>query len=126
MDKKEMISDIKYVIKPEIKNWVLFSHGTFVIFKNINKGDNLAEKAIEHMKKFGSVHPGSEAGDFNVRELENHKGWLVSGYGPNMATLVYPQEIENKNHDTLVVGIFGRTKRDKDSQELEIIHINTE
>lgn len=120
-----MIRHIKYLINPKIKNWVLFANGTFVTFENLNTEDNLAEKAIKRMKEFGPVHPGSEAGDFSIRELEKPKLWLVTGYGPNMYTLVYPEEIEKRNPDHFFVGMFGRTKRDRDSQELEIIHINS-
>ncbi len=46
------------------------------------------------------------------------------GYGYKMYTNVHPHELKNSNPDDVEIGIYGRSKRHKDSEELNIIHIN--
>jgi len=122
--KDEMINHVKYVLKPT--NWALFSNGTFVIIHEASNEADLIDKAINYMKRYGVVHAGSQAGDFNINEIFKEKLWLV-GFGSwaeHMYTLVYPEDLEQQNHNHLIVGMCGRTKRHKDSQELKIIHTN--
>jgi hypothetical protein len=91
----------------------------------MTKKENLKEKAIKHMKEFGPVHPGSEAADFGTIKCVNTEGWMVYGYGYGMYTYVHPHELEKSNPDDVLIGIYGRGKRHKDSEELKIIHVKT-
>jgi hypothetical protein len=125
MDNQEMIDHVKDSVNPKIQNWVLFANGTFVLFKKIESNEDLAEMAIEHIKKFGPAHGGSVSGDFATINLEKNKGWLVTGWSDIMYTFVHPMELENKNPSSFEIGFHGREKRHQDSQELRIIHINT-
>jgi hypothetical protein len=54
--------------------------------------------------------------------LVSTKGWLVTGHGNGMYTYVHPQELCSKPHD-VVIGIYGRSKRRKDSEEMKIIYV---
>lgn len=48
--------------------------------------------------------------------LVSIKGWLVTGHGCGMYTYVHPQELCSNPHD-IVIGIYGRSKSHKDSEE---------
>ena len=47
--------------------FAVFSHGSVVILKGANDSEEAARaEALEVMKRYGPVFPGSEAGDFNT------------------------------------------------------------
>jgi hypothetical protein len=103
------------------KSWVLFENGTCVIL--MEPGDDLAVHAVALMKEWGPVHPGGPAGDFGVIELPDDLGWVVTGHHEDILTFVGPDEVPSGDVNDLVVGLLGRSKRDRDSGELRIIHV---
>ena len=77
------------------------------------------------MKEFGPVSAGGPAGDFNVITLNLTEGWIVSGHGYGMYTYVHPTEIDKNSPNDITIGLFGRTKRNSDGENPNIIHINS-
>lgn len=118
-----LIERIKLVIKPNY-NWVLFSNGTVVILDKARSEDNVEDQAIALMKQFGPVYAGTSAGDMTIKQFNKPYGWLVSGHGPGIFTYVHPSELQISNPEDILVGIHGRSKRDKDSKEMRIIHVS--
>ncbi|WP_343914937.1 hypothetical protein [Aquimarina litoralis] len=121
---KSLLDNVKLAINPKFQDWVLFENGTYIIFDDTNKVKNIKDKAIELMKEFGPVNAGGPAGDFNVISLNQTKGWVVSGHGYGMYTYVHPNELNTNSPDDVTIGIFGRSKRDKDGNDPKIVHIN--
>ncbi|MDH5032981.1 MULTISPECIES: hypothetical protein [Chryseobacterium] len=119
-----MIEHVKLAINPKFQDWVLFENGTYIIFDDISIIENVKEKALQLMKEFGPVYAGGPAGDFNVIHLNLTEGWLVSGHGYGMYTYVHPSELDSESPNDLEIGLYGRSKRDSDGQNPEIIHIN--
>ncbi|RKE81883.1 hypothetical protein [Chryseobacterium sp. AG363] len=119
-----MIEHVKLAINPKFQDWVLFENGTYIIFDDISIIKNVKEKALQLMKEFGPVYAGGPAGDFNVIHLNLTEGWLVSGHGYGMYTYVHPSELDSESPNDLEIGLYGRSKRDSDGQNPEIIHIN--
>lgn len=74
------------------------------------------------MREWGPVHVGSPAGDFNVISLPDGLGWVVTCHHNDILTYVSPDEMEGEPGD-LLVGLYGRSKRHQDSQDLQVIHI---
>lgn len=103
------------------KSWVLFKNGTCVIL--MEPEADLSAQATALMKEWGPVHAGSSFGDFSVIHLEATPGWVVTSHHNDILTYVAPDELGRLNPDDLVVGLFGRRKRDQDAQGLEIIHV---
>ena len=68
------------------------------------------------------MHVGSPAGDFNVISLPDGLGWVVTCHHNDILTYVSPDEMEGEPGD-LLVGLYGRSKRHQDSQDLQVIHI---
>ena len=122
MDETELIENIKLALSPKVSYWVLFSNGTVIVFDSLTKDENIKEKAIRYMKEFGPVWPASEAADFGIVDLVSTKGWLVTGHGYGMYTYVPPQELSSNPHD-VEIGVIGRSKRHKDSEEMKIIYV---
>ena len=120
-----MIKHVKLAINPKFQDWVLFENGTYIIFDDISTIKDIKEEAIRVMKEFGPVYAGGSAGDFSVIHLNLTEGWLVSGHGYGMYTYVHPSELDSESPNDLEIGLYGRSKRDSDGQNPEIIHINT-
>ncbi len=111
----------RQIITDARKSWVLFENGTCVIL--MQPGDDLAAQAVALMKEWGPVHPGSSSGDFGVIELPDGLGWVVTDHHDDILTLVGPDEVSSGDVNDLVVGLLGRSKRDQDSEELRIVHV---
>lgn len=126
MNNEEIIAHIKLAINPKFQDWVLFKNGTYIIFDDITTVKDVKDEALKLMKEFGPVFAGSSAGDFNTIHLHLTEGWLVSGHGYGMYTYVHPSELDNKMPDDLEIGLYGRSKRNLDGQNPEIIHINSQ
>ena len=124
MRDNELIENVKLAINPKFQDWVLFKNGTYIIFDDISKVKNTNDEASAIMKEFGPVFAGGPAGDFNTIHLTKTEGWIVAGHGYGMYTFVSPDELENKSPDDLEVGLFGRSKRDRDGKNPEVIYIN--
>ena len=112
------------------KAYAVFAHGTIVLFEEvITNNEEVEQKAVEAMNRYGPVMPGSPAADFNVVSVQAKfgGGWMVTSWNKNIYTLVLPDSKDElkveDNADDLVVGLQGRGKRHLDSQELKVIHV---
>lgn len=108
----------KKIIEPKLKDWVIFEQGTCVIIYK-TQGD-LKNEAIEILKKYGLVTPGSSSADFQV--LKINSGWIV--YGDQSGILNYVTEGEGRGKEDYEIGMIGRNKKEQDSKELNIIYVN--
>lgn len=122
--KRTLLENVKLAINPKFQDWVLFENGTYIIFDNADTISEIKLEAVKLMKEFGPVYAGSPAGDFGVTHLNKTDGWNVSGHCYGMYTYVNPNEIDTKSPNDSEIGIFGRTKREKDGKNPMIIHVN--
>lgn len=125
MTDSQIIEHVTLSINPKFQDWVLFKNGTYIIFDDITTVHNVKDEAMKLMKEFGPVFAGSSAGDFNTIYLNSTEGWLVSGHGYGMYTYVHPSELDNEVPNDLEIGLYGRSKRNLDGLEPEIIHVNS-
>lgn len=116
-----LIEAWRKIIGSDAKTWVLFGHGTVVIFNQPETDPG--GQAVELMKSWGPVVVGTPAGDFNVITASQTPGWLVTCHHTNILTYVSPDEVESPTTSDWIIGLIGRSKRDQDAQELEILHI---
>ena len=119
-DVQAMVSEWRRVLEGLDKSWVVFENGTCVAL-TASQGD-LREKAIELLKEWGPVHAGTPAGDFDVVELPDRAGYLVTSHHADILTYVSPGEADEETPE-MMVGLIGRAKRDQDAQELKIVHV---
>jgi hypothetical protein len=117
---KSLIETWRRIITGENKSWVMFSNGTCVIL--MQPEEDLTRQAVELMKIYGPVHPGSSSGDFSIVNLDDDPGWVVTGHHPDILNYVARDEVADPNGD-LVIGLLGRSKRDQDATELAVIHL---
>ncbi len=75
------------------------------------------------MRVWGPVHVGSPAGDFSTVTLTGYPGWVVTCHHNDILTYVAPGELTPSETESVAVGLLGRSKRDQDSSELQIIHV---
>ena len=127
-DKMELMERVeiwKKILSPGTK-FVLFKNDTVVVLTGNEDitSEDVAEDAKEVMSNFGPVFVGSPAGDYRVIEPANVPGWIVAGHYPNMFVYVSPEEIQTVHHSNgLIIGHYGRGKRDKDGRNPEVIHV---
>jgi hypothetical protein len=119
----ELLHHVRLSINPKFQDWVLFKNGTYIIFEHADEISNLESVALKLMEEFGPVNTGERSGDFDVTDLKNTEGWIVSGHGYGMYTYVNPLEIKSKKTNTKI-GLLGREKRDLDGRNPVIININ--
>jgi hypothetical protein len=116
----DLVETWRSIIVGENKSWVLFEHGTCVIFTNAT-GD-LAKQATDLLAEWGPVQVGTDAGDFDVVELAEHPGWVVTCHHPDILTYVDQEEVGAQAAE-IMIGLIGRSKRDQDAHELTVVHV---
>ncbi|GAA5082104.1 hypothetical protein HNP84_009700 [Thermocatellispora tengchongensis] len=119
-DEGPLLPEIWRTLLNPVKSWVVFAHGTCVILMDPAPGD-LAAQAVDLLREYGPVVPGTPAGDFDVIHLEDAPGWAVACHHPDILTYVAPDEVAVP--DDLRVGLAGRAKRDADGRELTVVHV---
>lgn len=103
------------------KSWVLFRHDTCVVVAE-PKGD-MAEQARALLREWGPVQVGTPSADFSVTALGEGEGWLVHCHHPGIVTYVGPEEGLGSAASEVIVGLLGRAKRHRDTQEQVVIHV---
>ena len=104
-----------------VKKWAIFRYGTTVLCHDANKDPE--QHALEVMKEWGPVVPGTPLGDFNVGYAEGSPGWIVVYAHEDIGNYVNPDEIDEMHHNHMSIGIYGRSKRHADFEALEIVHV---
>ena len=120
METTALIEKWRSIIIGDHKSWVLFANGTCVILTQPE--ENLANQAAELLRKYGPVAAGSPAGDFGTVTLRPGPGWVVYGHHNDILTYVDPSEVA-PDANNLTVGLYGRSKRDKDGREPIALHV---
>ena len=118
---QQLIEIIRRLLDSFEKPWALFKNGTCVIMPE-PEGDP-KEQAIDILREWGSVHVGGPAGDFNTLKLKGHPGWIETCHHPAIATYVDENEIKAEDSSDVAIGLLGRAKRQQDTDELEILHV---
>lgn len=120
----ELLHHVRLSINPKFQDWILFKNGTYIIFEHADEISNLESTALKLMAEFGPVYSGERSEDFDVTDLKNTEGWIVSGHGYGMYTYVSPQEMKSETLNIVEIGLLGRRKRDLDGRNPFIMHIN--
>lgn len=116
----DLIEIWRKIIVSNQKSWVLFENGTVVLSAKPHL--DLTEYAVDQLNGFGAVHLGSPSGDFSVVVLKDHPGWVVTCHHPDILNFVSKSEVDEGNNE-VTIGLLGRSKRDADSRDLRIVHI---
>ncbi len=119
-----LVGYIRLIFQPGLRPWCAFRHGTVV--GPLEVADDVAEAARTIMRRNGLVRPGSPAGDFTVRYSAEAPplwpGWIVLSHDRVIATYVGLEELPAGSTD-VEVGLFGRSKRNLDAEQLEVVHV---
>jgi hypothetical protein len=120
-----MIAIWREILIKEENSWVMFELGTCLIL--LEPEEDLQAQAIEILKVWGPVVPGTSAGDFMVNPIEDTPGWLITYPQPDIANYVSPEEFGEESEDQvrndMIIGLIGRNKRNDDAKSLKIVHV---
>jgi hypothetical protein len=114
-----LIEIMQKIVEPGV-GWVLFDQGTCVLCRK--SGIDLKEHAIEVLKEWGPVVPGTPLGDFDFKIHDNPSGILVTYYEPDILTFLMEDEVEDLG-SPLGGALAARYRRGEDAQTLRIVHI---
>lgn len=109
----------KKIINDPSTSWVLFKNGTCIMLLNPQK--DLQAQALKIIKEHGSVTAGTPTGDFEVTKVPEIDGWIVTG--DFLGIMIYVSNQEAKGKDDFEIGLIGRTKRELDGKELEVVYV---
>ena len=122
LDPDAYLETMRAVIHGADKSFVVFAHGTVVVFTQPSSDLDLAQAAKDLLAEHGPVHPGSAAGDFGVITLPDGRGWAVTSHHPDILTLMLADEAAPSGSE-MTLGLVGRAKRDQDAEALAIVGI---
>ena len=111
---KSLIFNVQLGISSKRKNWVLFEHGTYVVFPDGNTKDQMKNAAINLIKSFNNNPLTAQKSNFA-------KGWITS-----TSKGIYNYVAHNKGITTESI-VIQRGKQNilKDKKDAKVIHINT-
>ena len=115
------LDGLRLVTARDSLSWVLFEHGTYVLFDQPGPQVDLRAQAIKILQGHGPVHAGSPAGDFSVDRYRAVRAFMIMFDHPDMFTFVDPRAIGSSDH--LQIGLYGRARREQDAAELTVVHI---
>src|SRR3989344_3773825 len=115
----DLINIYKKIVTDPSMSWVLFKNGTCVML--LRPEEDVQTQAIKILKEHGLVVAGTPSGDFEVTKIPEINGWVVTGDYPGI--MMYVSEEEGEKKGDAEVGLIGRNKREHDSRELEVVHI---
>jgi len=116
----DLISTYKKIIIDASISWVLFKNGTCVML--LKPQDDIKTQAIQILQTQGSVTAGTPSADFEVTKIPEINGWAVTGDYPGIIVYVSKEEVDSKKRD-FEIGLIGRSKRERDAKELEVLHV---
>lgn len=126
MSDDELIAAWHQIIVGDSKSWVLFRHGTCVILTQPDVDGDIRAQALALMEEWGPVQVGTPSADFNVVELVEYTGWVVTCHHPDILTYVAPADAGGvygaEAPPDYMIGLLGRSRRAQDAAELNVIH----
>lgn len=117
------VAGLRLALRDNGDPWVLFEHGTCVVVTDHVEDADLQQRAVQVLQRFGPVHAGSPAGDFDIVSLTRVRAYAITSHHPNVLTFVDPRELQWT--DEVEVGLHGRSKRDRDGRELRVVHVES-
>lgn len=102
--------------------WVLYGQGTCVLVDPA-PGD-LEARALAILRRAGPVQAGTASADFEVHELDDLPGWVVTCSEPAILVHVRPEQVGGPGADTLDVGLVGRDIRDRDARAPQVVAVH--
>lgn len=115
----DLVKIYKKIVTDPLMNWVLFKNGTCVMLLKPQK--DIKTQAIQILQRHGQVTAGTPTGDFEVTKIPEINGWVITGDYPGI--MMYVSDEEGEKKDNAEIGLIGRNKRERDAQELEVLHI---
>ncbi len=111
----------KKVLPDTVRKWAIFRYGTTVLCQEENKDPE--EHALEVLKEWGPVVPGTPLGDFNVGLAGPVPGWIVVYAHEDIGNYVSPDDLDEVHHNQLSIGMHGRSIRHADFETMDIVHV---
>ncbi|TFG32597.1 hypothetical protein EU527_09660 [Candidatus Thorarchaeota archaeon] len=114
----QLIDIWQKIIGPDL-GWAFFENGTCVVSRE--SGNDVKMHAIETLREWGPVVPGTPLGDFDFELYNNPSGLLVRYYNPDVLSFLMEDEFDRNN--PLEGALKARYRRGLDSETLRVLHI---
>lgn len=124
-NRQELLGHVKQAIISSYRNWVVFKHGTYIIFDSIEGITDVQAEAVRLLTQHKPKRPADKNWDFKITELNNTVGWSVFGNGYGIYTYIHPLEV-SMHPNPQELGAYGKAKRALDEANPEIIFISSD
>ena len=122
-NQEQMIENVQLAVYSEMRNWVLFKNGTYVVVEEEITRERIKMIGVAEMKKIREAQNDVNT-DFLVTKLPKVNGWSVNRYADGMYTYLHSSEFDEEKPTSLQIAELGRIKRAKDAEDLEVICIS--
>ncbi|KRX17966.1 hypothetical protein T07_12665 [Trichinella nelsoni] len=128
-DQARLVNAYKRLIKPRY-TWALFANGTAVVINDEKYDTTTVETATQYAFKKLKANvrdkPTTPLADISAQYLRWLDGWLVA-YKCRRITTFIPVDDDAATalggQDPAMFGLLGRLLRNKDAEELRIVHL---
>lgn len=121
MEEAALVQTWRSIIREPEKSWVLFANGTCVV--PVEPGADLARQATELLRAWARAQTGTPDSEFDVTELEDGRGWVVTGHHADILTYIAREDADPDSTSDIMLGLLGHSRHGQDAAELRVIHV---
>lgn len=122
-NQEQMIENVQLAVYSEMRNWILFENGTYVIVEEEITEERIRMIGIAQMEKIRESQENMDS-DFSVSDLPKVDGWSVNLSTDGMYTYLHPSEFEVEKPSYFQITKLARSKRKKDAEDLRVICVS--
>ncbi|MGK0365848.1 MAG: hypothetical protein ACI85O_002916 [Saprospiraceae bacterium] len=122
-NQEQMIENVQLAVYSEMRNWILFENGTYVVVEEEITEERIRMIGIAQMEKIREINEDANS-DYSVSDLPKVDGWSVNQYADGMYTYLHPSEFDVEKPTYLQITELGRSKRRNDAEDLRVICVS--
>ena len=122
-NQEQMIENVQLAVYSEMRNWVLFKNGTYVVVEEEITEERIKMIGLAQMKAVREAQDDI-ASEFLVTKLPKVDGWSVNRNADGMFTYLHTSDFEEEKPREMKIAELGRIRRAKDAEDLEVICIS--
>ena len=122
-NQEQMIENVHLAVFSEMRNWILFENGTYVVVEEEITEERIKLIGIAQMKKIRETKADISS-DFSVSDLPKVDGWSANQYADGMYTYLHPSEFDVEKPTYAQITNLAKEKRNKDAEDLKVVCVS--
>lgn len=121
---EQLVTAVQGALMSGYNDWVLFQHGTYIVFDNIDTISDVVQAAQALLQQYRPKRAMDTNWSVSVTDLDQVEGWSVFGNGYGIYTLVHGSELPG-SPSPQQIGAFGKAKRALDEQNPQVAYVSS-